>query len=71
MERTIVRCERGALYSTLWWPWGSFKAIRLGGTRIQRCPVHHQWEKTQKVDVTRLSPDEITSAEAITDIGIV
>ncbi|GAB2645177.1 hypothetical protein GCM10027169_11470 [Gordonia jinhuaensis] len=71
MERTIVRCERGGLYSTLWWPWGSFKAIRLGPTRIQRCPIHHKWEKTRQVDVRELSPSEIADAEAVTDSRII
>ena len=46
MERSIVECSRGAYDSTIWVPLVSFKALRLGNTRVQRCPIHHKWEKT-------------------------
>jgi hypothetical protein len=70
LPRTIVRCSGGALYSTIWVPLGSLKAIRLGGTRIQRCPVHHKWERTWKVDPSTLTPDERAAAAQIRDVGI-
>jgi hypothetical protein len=35
----IVRCREGHLFTTIWIPLASFKAIRLGMIRIQRCPV--------------------------------
>ena len=38
-DSTIVRCQQGHLFSTVWVPVGSFKAVRLGWFRIQRCPV--------------------------------
>ena len=35
----IVRCREGHLFTTIWIPFASFKAIRLGMVRFQRCPV--------------------------------
>ena len=35
----VVRCRRGYLFTTIWLPGASLKAIRLGWWRIQRCPV--------------------------------
>jgi hypothetical protein len=37
--RVIVRCREGHLFTTVWIPGASFKAIRLGWVRLQRCPV--------------------------------
>jgi hypothetical protein len=34
-----VRCKDGPLFTTIWIPLGSVKAMRLGGARFQRCPV--------------------------------
>ncbi len=68
--RTIVRCSQGALYSTIWLPLGSLKAIRLGSARIQRCPVHHKWERARKVDPTSLTGEELASATATWDSAI-
>ena len=31
--RTVVRCRRGHLFSTLWVPGASLKAVRLGWAR--------------------------------------
>ena len=35
----VVRCNQGHLFTTIWIPLASFKAIRLGWVRLQRCPV--------------------------------
>lgn len=70
MERTIVRCSQGALYSTIWWRWGSFKAIRLGSLRVQRCPIHRRWEKTWRADVDELTAAELASARSVVDSSI-
>jgi hypothetical protein len=68
--RTIVRCSQGTLYSTIWLPLGSLKAIRLGSTRVQRCPVHHKWERVRKVDSASLTSEELASAMATRDNAI-
>jgi hypothetical protein len=35
----VVRCLNGHLFTTIWIPGASLKAIRLGWWRLQRCPV--------------------------------
>jgi hypothetical protein len=54
----VVRCTDGHLYTTVWIPGGSFKAIRLGPTRFQHCPVGDHWAWVRPVD-----PDELNPAE--------
>jgi hypothetical protein len=34
-----VRCRKGHLFSTVWIPGASVKALRLGPWRVQWCPV--------------------------------
>ena len=70
VKRTIVRCDSGALYSTIWIPMASFKAVRLGTSRLQRCPVHHRWERARPVDPEGLSAEERAAAQDVRDIGI-
>ena len=63
MDRmTIVRCSRGALFETTWVPLASFKAVRLGSRRLQRCPVHHRWELIERVDPATLTDAERAEA---------
>jgi hypothetical protein len=38
-KNAIVRCRQGHLFSTVWIPGASVKALRLGFWRIQWCPV--------------------------------
>jgi len=54
----VVRCRRGHLFTTLWIPGVSVKAIRLGWWRIQRCPVGRHWSL-----VTPVKPEELTEDE--------
>lgn len=70
MKRTIVRCDSGALYSTIWLPLISFKAVRFGSARLQRCPVHRRWERATQIDVTALTDDERRRAVSTVDVGI-
>jgi hypothetical protein len=54
----IVRCRQGHLFTTIWIPGGSVKAIRLGLWRIQWCPVGRH------VDLVRLVKEsDLTAAE--------
>lgn len=63
----IVRCSKGHLYTTTWMPLVSFKAIRLGRRRYQRCPVGHHWALAAPVDPDTLSDEERANAQAIHD----
>ena len=38
MARVVVQCSQGHHFSTVWVPFASFKAVRLGRSRYQRCP---------------------------------
>lgn len=55
---SIVRCRDGHLFETPYLPAMSFKAVRLGPERFQRCPVGRHW-----VMVTRVPEEELTAAE--------
>ena len=39
MAEVIVRCSAGHVFTSTWVPLGSFKAVRLGRKRFERCPV--------------------------------
>jgi hypothetical protein len=55
---TVVRCRDGHLFTTVWLPGGSFKAVRLGWYRFQYCPVGRHWSL-----VTPVRDDDLTDAE--------
>jgi hypothetical protein len=67
---TPVRCSQGHLYTSYWMPLGSFKAIRLGRSRIQHCPVGHHWAKTYRVEPSELTSQEAAEAAATHDVRI-
>jgi hypothetical protein len=56
--KLIVRCRRGHLFTTFWLPGISFKALRLGWWRYQRCPVGGHWSL-----ITPMRPSQLTEAE--------
>lgn len=66
----VVRCSAGHLFTTRWVPLMSFKAVRLGSKRWQRCPVGKHWTTVSRVDVSELTAAELTDAAAIHDIAI-
>lgn len=39
-----VRCSAGHVFTTIWMPLGSLKAVRLGWKRWQYCPVGRHWQ---------------------------
>jgi hypothetical protein len=66
----IVRCRRGHLFTTLWIPGVSIKALRLGWLRFQRCPVGHHWSVVTPVRPSELAGDELRLARATHDIRL-
>jgi len=54
----VVRCRDGHLFTTIWVPGASFKSLRLGWWRFQRCPVGRHWSL-----VTPVRESELTEAE--------
>lgn len=54
----VVRCRDGHLFTTIWIPGVSLKAIRLGWIRFQRCPVGDHL-----TFVTPVPPSQLTDAQ--------
>lgn len=62
--QTIVRCSRGHLFTTLWIPGSSVKAVRLGFKRYQRCPVCKKWRIVVPVPDDELNDEDRQVAAA-------
>lgn len=67
---TVVRCRQGHLFTTIWIPGLSLKAIRLGWWRIQRCPVAAHWSIVAPVKPADLSGRELRFAASHRDVRI-
>lgn len=67
---TIVRCRDGHLFTTLWIPGASLKALRLGWYRFQRCPVGNHWTLVKPVKDADLTDEERETAEQIHDVRL-
>jgi hypothetical protein len=67
---TVVRCRSGHLFTTIWIPGGSLKAIRLGPWRLQYCPVGGHWTLVTPAQASGLAPDERQSARRHHDLPI-
>jgi hypothetical protein len=68
--RTIVRCRSGHLFTSIWVPGGSFKAIRLGWVRFQYCPIGQHWTLVVPVRDEDLTDAERWQAEQWRDAQI-
>lgn len=66
----VVRCRQGHLFTTIWIPGASLKAVRLGWTRFQRCPVGKHWTLVKPVRDDELTDEERAFAAAHRDIRI-
>jgi hypothetical protein len=67
---TVVRCRRGHLFTTLWIPGASVKAVRLGWWRYQRCPVGRHWSLVTPVTVSEMTDEERRVAAGSHDIRL-
>jgi len=66
----IVRCRRGHLFTTLWIPGASFKAVRLGWVRFQWCPVGRHWSLVTPVREAELTAKEKNRAHSEHDLPL-
>jgi len=66
----VVRCRQGHLFTTIWIPGASLKAVRLGWFRLQRCPVGKHWSLVTPVRVSELTEEERRLAEENRDVRI-
>lgn len=67
---TIVRCREGHLFTTLWIPGVSVKALRLGWWRYQRCPIGQHWTFVSPVRDADLTEAERTAAGQHHDVRL-
>ncbi len=65
-----VRCSAGHLFTTIWVPLGSLKAVRLNGRRYQRCPVGHHWAIVVRIDASNATPQELAEAATVHDMRL-
>lgn len=70
MTRSIARCSEGHLFSTIWIPLVSFKAIRMGSDRWQKCPLCRKFRRVSLVDKDSLSSSETEQANSVQDSRI-
>lgn len=68
--RTVVRCAKGHLFTTIWIPGGSLKAIRFGWFRFQHCPVGNHWTFVAPVRESDLTEEERQLAHRYEDTSI-
>jgi hypothetical protein len=68
--RTIVRCRRGHLFTTIWIPGVKLKAVDLLVARIQRCPVGDHWSLVVPVRERDLSRAQRARARRRRDIRL-
>ncbi len=64
-----VRCGEGHLFTTIWIPLASLKALRFGKRRFQRCPVGHHWSIVAPLDASAGAAD-LELAAAVHDLRI-
>ncbi|HVT66458.1 MAG TPA: hypothetical protein VHF26_01820 [Trebonia sp.] len=68
---TPVRCSAGHLFTTIWVPFGSVKAVRLGGERYQRCPVGRHWTAVTPLDLDGTpTAEQLAEAAQVHDLRI-
>lgn len=66
----VVRCRQGHLFTTIWVPGASLKAVRLGWLRFQRCPVGKHWSIVTPVKESELTEEDRRVAAEHKDVRI-
>ena len=68
--KTVVRCRKGHLFTTIWIPGVKLKALDLGIARVQRCPVGHHWSLVTPVRDADLTDEERELARTRRDVPL-
>ena len=68
--KTTVRCHAGHLFTTIWIPGASLKAVRLGTVRLQYCPVGRHFTSVRPVKESELTDELRATAEQHHDVRI-
>ncbi|HMD93446.1 MAG TPA: hypothetical protein VKG80_12475 [Trebonia sp.] len=69
-RNVVVRCQQGHLFTTVWIPGVSVKALRLGLWRVQWCPVGRHVTLVSLVKNADLTEEERESAAEHHDIPV-
>lgn len=67
-RNTPVRCRQGHLFTTIWIPGGSLKALRLGPWRVQWCPIGRHVDLVHPVKDADLAETEREFAASHHDV---
>ncbi|MBF9068292.1 hypothetical protein [Streptacidiphilus fuscans] len=62
MERTVVRCAEGHLFSTASFPMQHLRDGRIGPGRLMRCPQCARLRSAVPADLAALSTEQISKA---------
>jgi hypothetical protein len=65
MERTVVRCAEGHLFSTSFFPMQNLGPDRIGPGRLLRCPRCARLRSAVPADLGMLTREEIERARAL------
>ncbi len=68
--KVVVRCSKGHLFTTIWIPGVSVKALRLAWWRFQHCPVGSHWSFVTPVRESELTEEERRLARQHHDIRV-
>jgi hypothetical protein len=66
----VVRCSQGHLFTTIWIPGASIKAVKLGTVRFQYCPLGKHWTLVKPVREGDLTDAEIQLAHEHHDLRV-
>ena len=66
----VVRCRRGHLFTTIWVPGVTVKAVKLGWWRLQWCPVGRHISLVSPVRDSELTDEQRRSAGRHRDVRI-
>ena len=69
-NNAVVKCRRGHLFTTIWIAGASFKSVRLGWVRLQRCPVGHHWGLVTLLKEPNLTDEQRRVAAEHRDVRI-
>lgn len=67
---TVVRCRQGHLFTTVWIPGASVKALRFGFWRLQWCPVGRHVDLIRPVKDADLTDTEREFASSHHDVPV-
>jgi hypothetical protein len=68
--KATVRCRDGHLFTTIWIPGASLKAIRLGTIRLQYCPVGRHFTVVRPLKDSELTDEVLAIARSHHDIRV-